>query len=178
MRASASGDPGGVPAAREIQAAGRRLGRSRRGRPARARARPTEGRGGRRRAKRTDFQAGAGGGRPSRRPTVAAARRAACGCVLGSVSEGSNRPLGLYRYPHGLTLTLTVYCARHSAQRRHRTPNRRHGDATALWRTPYTPEPWREPEKRHGDMATIWRRYSDALTTMGIYTANSHKMFF
>ena len=57
----------------------------------------------------------------SRRPTAAAARRAACGCVSGSVLEGSNRPLGLYRYPHGLTLTLTVYCARHSAQRRHRT---------------------------------------------------------
>jgi len=122
LRASASGDPGGVPAAREIQAAGRRLGRSRRGQPARARARPTEGGGGQRRAKRTDYQAKAGGGRPSRRPTAAAARRAACGCVSGSVSEGSNRPLGLYRYPHGLTLTLTVYCARHSTQRRHRTP--------------------------------------------------------
>ena len=64
MRASASGDPGGVPAAREIQAAGRRLGRSRRGRPARARARPTEGGGGQRRAGEAD---GGRSGRISRR---------------------------------------------------------------------------------------------------------------
>jgi len=169
LRAGASGDPGGVSTAREIQAEGRRLGRSRR----RAGGSGDPGGGGRlglgrgrRRAKRTDFQAGAGGGRPSRRPTAAAAGRAACGCVSGLVSEGSNRPLGLYRYPHGLTLTLTVYCARHSAQRRHRTPNRRHGDATALWRTPYTPEPWRRRGESQKNATAIWRRYSDALTTM------------
>ena len=162
MRAGASGDPGGVPAAREIQAgvAGSGSGEADGGR-----GKPMEGGGGRRRAKRTDFQAGAGGGRPSRRPTAAAARRAACGCVSGSVSEGSNRPLGLYRYPHGLTLTLTVYCARYSAQRRHRTPNRRHGDATALWRTPYTPEPWRRRGESQKNATAIWRRYGVGIAT-------------
>ena len=97
----------------------------------------------------------------SRRPTAAAARRAACGCVSGSVLEGSNRPLGLYRYPHG----LTVYCARHSAQRRHRTPNWRHGDATALWRTSYTPEPWRRRGESQKNTTAIWRRYGVGIAT-------------
>ena len=36
----------------------------------------------------------------------------------------------------------------------------------ALWRTPYTPEPWRRRGESQKNATAIWRRYSDALTTM------------
>jgi len=107
LRASASGDPGGVPAAREIQAAGRRLGRSRRGRPARARARPTEGGGGQRRAGEADGGRGglisgrgrAEGDRPGGR------RRRRLGGLLAVASRARSRraPIGHSAYTGTLT---------------------------------------------------------------------------
>ena len=93
-------------------------------------------------------------GRPRRRSEGTLHRRRACG-VLPRRRLAGREPL-----------TLTVYRARHSAQRGHRTPNRRHGDATALWRTPYTPEPWRRRGESHKTATAIWRRYGDATITM------------